>query len=136
MIQTRSGATEFGPDIRTPAREEAPLLRDVRRRASSVLALVSSRTWPYAELRTLTGFLRTAVLPQEPGQELFSNPDGTSSWAGEPRAADDLATLIDLLDQVDPSFCSLTALHRLVTELLGELELRVIAEQQPADRRA
>jgi hypothetical protein len=58
-----SPETGLASDLRMLADEDGLLLRGVQRRAASVLALAAARTWPYAELDTLTGFLRTAVLP-------------------------------------------------------------------------
>jgi hypothetical protein len=58
-----SPANGLASDLRVLADEHGLLLRGVQRRAASVLALAAARTWPYAELDTLTGFLRTAVLP-------------------------------------------------------------------------
>src|SRR5437867_3082136 len=59
----RSPVTGLDSDVRVLADDHALLLRGVQRRAASVVALAAARAWPYAELDTLTGFLRTAVLP-------------------------------------------------------------------------
>ena len=49
-----SPATDLDADVRVLADDHALLLRGVQRRAASVLALAAARTWPYAELDTLT----------------------------------------------------------------------------------
>jgi hypothetical protein len=68
-------ATGLGADVRQLAEDDA-LLRGVQRRAASVVALAAARTWPYAELDTLTGFLRAAVLPQATNEVDRVYPDG------------------------------------------------------------
>ena len=55
--------TGLDADVRVHADDHALLLRGVQQHAASVVALAAARTWPYAELETLTGFLRAAVLP-------------------------------------------------------------------------
>ena len=74
-----SPATGLDADVRVLADDHALLLRGVQRRAASVLALAAARTWPYAELDTLTGFLRTAVLPHATDEEDRLYPDGVSA---------------------------------------------------------
>jgi len=71
--------TGLGSDVRLLADDHALLLRGVQRRAASVLALAEARTWPYAELDTLTGFLRTVVLPHATDEEDRLYPDGVSA---------------------------------------------------------
>lgn len=56
----------------TVTAEPTILLRDVRRRAAPVLALVAARCWPGAELRVLARYLRATALCQvadEPAAE-------------------------------------------------------------------
>ena len=74
-----SPATGLDADVRVLADDHALLLRGVQRRAASVLALAAARTWPYAELDTLTGFLRTAVLPHATEAEDRLYPNGVAA---------------------------------------------------------
>jgi hypothetical protein len=77
----RSPATGHESDVRTLADEHALLLRGVHRRGASVLALAAARTWPYAELGTLTEFPRTAVLPQSCDEEELLYPNVSALFA-------------------------------------------------------
>lgn len=77
----RSPATGLESDVRTLADEHALLLRGVHRRGASVLALAAARTWPYAELGTLTEFPRTAVLPQACDEEELLYPNVSAPFA-------------------------------------------------------
>ena len=71
-----SPATGLDADVRVLADDHALPLRGVQRRAASVLALAAARTWPYAELDTLTGFLRTGVLPHATTKRIVCTPTG------------------------------------------------------------
>lgn len=78
--------TCLASDVRGLIDEHALLARGVQLRADSVLALAAARTWPYAELDTLTGFLRTAVLPHiiDAADRLY--PNGVAPPAAHLRA--------------------------------------------------
>lgn len=69
-------AAGLDAELRQLAEDDALLLRGVQRRAASVLALAAARTWPYAELDTLTAFLRAAVLPHATNEEDRFTPTG------------------------------------------------------------
>jgi hypothetical protein len=51
-------------------RDDVPLTRDVARRVQPVVALLDAHTWPYAELGTLIGFLRTSPPDARPLHEV------------------------------------------------------------------
>jgi hypothetical protein len=78
-------ATGLDTDVRQLAQDDA-LLRGVQRRAASVRALAAAPTWPYAELDTLTGFLRAAVLPHATNEEGRLYPDGVAAPFAQLRA--------------------------------------------------
>jgi hypothetical protein len=126
----RSSATDVKSNTCTLAGEHARLLRDVRRRAASVVALLETRSWPHAELRTLTGFLRTAVLRQASDEEALLYPNGASAPFAELTAEHvQLYTLTEHLDQANATPGSFTELHELIEELLRVLEHHLTEEQ-------
>lgn len=117
------------PDSRSLAGEHVRLLRDVQRRADSVLALLAARSWPEAELRTLTGFLRTAVLRQASDEEVLLYPAGASAGVTELAAEHaQLYALADQLDRADASSCTLAELRELLAQLTRVLEHHLIQE--------
>lgn len=124
---TRTAGSE--PDTRGLAGEHARLLRDVRRRADPVLALLAARSWPQAELHTLTGFLRTAVLRQASDEEAFLYPgDASAAFAELTAEHDRLYALADQLDRADATSCPLAELRRLVDQVLRVLEHHLTQE--------
>jgi hypothetical protein len=117
-------------DTRTLAGEHALLLRDVRRRTAPVLALIAARTWPEAELRTLTRFLHSAVLKQASDEEVAPYPTDAAAPIAELSAEHvALYTLTDRLDQADAASCPLPELAQLVNHMLAVLERHLIAER-------
>ena len=114
----RSPATGRDSDVRVLADDHALLLRGVQRRAASLLALAAARTWPYAELDTLTGFLRIAVLPQATDEEDRLSPDGVAAPFTQLRAEHaHLYALTEQLEHADATTCTLPELRRLVDGL-------------------
>ena len=113
-----SPATGLDADVRLLAEDHALLLRGVQRRAASVLALAAARTWPYAELDTLTAFLRTAVLPHATDEEDRLYPDGVAAPFTQLRAEHaHIYALTELLEHADATSCTLSELRRLVDGL-------------------
>ncbi len=111
-------ATGPDADVRQLAEDDALLLRGVQRRAASVLALAAARTWPYAELDTLTGFLRAAVLPKATNEEDRLYPDGVAAPFAQLRAEHAyLDALTEHLEHVDAASCTLPELRRMVDDL-------------------
>jgi hypothetical protein len=110
--------TGFDADVRVLADDHAQLLRGVQRRAASVLALAAARTWPYAELDTLTGFLRTAVLPHATDEEDRLCPNGVAA-PFTPLSAEHshIRALTEQLEHADATTCTLPELRRLVDGL-------------------
>ena len=126
----RSPAADLESATRTLAGEHALLLRDVRRRAAPVLALLETRSWPHAELHTLTGFLRTAVLRQASDEEALLYPSGASAPFAELAAEHvQLYTFTEQLDQADERPGSVAELRELIDQLLRVLEHHLIHEQ-------
>ena len=110
-------ATGLDADVRVRAEDHA-LLRGVQRRGASVLALAAARTWPYAELDTLTGFLRAAVLPQATNEEDRLYPDGVTAAFRQLRAEHaHIYALTEQLEHAEPACCTLPELRRLVDDL-------------------
>ena len=121
-----SPATGLDADVRPLADDHALLLRGVQRRAASVLALAAARTWPYAELDTLTAFLRTAVLPHaiDAADRLY--PDAVAAPITQLRAQHaHIRALTEQLEHADATTCTLPELRRLV----DGLEHHMIEEQ-------
>ena len=113
-----SPATGLDADVRVLADDDVLLLRGVQRRAASVLALAAARTWPYAELDTLTGFLRTAVLPHATDEEDRLYPDGVAAPFTQLRAEHaHIDALTEQLEHADATSCTLPELRRLVDGL-------------------
>jgi Hemerythrin HHE cation binding domain len=105
-------------DVRQLAEDDALLLRGVQRRAVSVLALAAARTWPYAELDTLTGFLRAAVLPHAINEEDRLYPDGVAAPFTQLRAEHaHIYALTEQLEHIDAASCTLPELRRMVDGL-------------------
>jgi len=89
-------------------------------------ALAAARTWPYAELDTLTAFLRTAVLPHaiDAADRLY--PNGVAAPFTQLRAEHaHIYALTELLEHADATPCTLSELRRLV----DGLEHHMIEEQ-------
>lgn len=128
--QKWSPATAPEPDRHALAGEHALLLRDLRRRADPVLALLAAHVWPHAELLTLVRFVRTDVLRQASDEEVLLYPNGTAAPFIE-LSADHvrLYRLADRLEAADPAVCSLAELRRLVKQLLDAIERHMLAEQ-------
>ena len=121
-----SPVTGVDADVCLLADDHALLLRGVQRRASPVLAPAAARTWPYAELDTLTGFHRTAVLPHATHEEDRLYPDRVSAPFAQPSARHaHLCALTELLEDADATSCTLSELQRLV----DGLEHHMIEEQ-------
>lgn len=127
-------------DPHTLAGEHARLMRDVTRRAAPVLALLDARAWPYAELGTLTTFLRTAVLRQISDEETHLYPHDSTVPPFTELGADHLRVhiLIARLEKAYADSCSRAQLHALVVELLATLRRHLTHEEEvlaglPAD---
>jgi hypothetical protein len=129
--QSRSPALPLELDSRTLVGEHALLLRDVRRRTAPVLALAGIYTWPAEELRTLIGFLRTAVPRQVSDEERWLFPDDftTASFAELSNDHLRLHTLTEQLAQAFIEPCALSELVALIDELLTTLERHLTEEQ-------
>ena len=111
-------AAGLDAELRQLADDDALLLRGVQRRAASVLALAAARTWPYAELDTLTAFLRTAVLPHaiDAADRLY--PNGVAALFTQLRAEHaHIDALTEQLEHADATSCTLPELRRLVDGL-------------------
>lgn len=114
----------------TLAGEHAALLRDARRRAAPVLAVIAARSWPEAELRVLTRFLHAAVLRQASDEEVAFYPNGATAPFAELSAEHvALYTLTDQLDHLEAASCPLPELAQLVNQMIAVLEHHLIAEQ-------
>lgn len=109
-----SPAPGLDADARALADDHALLVRGVQRRAASVLALAAARTWPYAELDTLTGFLRTAVLPHATDEQDRRYRDGVTARLAQHAH---IRALTELLEHADATSCTLSDLRRLVDGL-------------------
>ncbi|MGH3744137.1 MAG: hemerythrin domain-containing protein [Mycobacteriales bacterium] len=111
------------------AGEHLALLRDVRRRADAVLALIDAHVWPGAEVETLARYLRTTVLRQASDEEVLLFPRGASAPLAE--LSDDHVRLHELtgrLEHADVRSCPLPDLRALVELLLGVLQRHLAAE--------
>ena len=129
---TRPRPSSTHPEVAsTLAGEHALLLRDVRRRADSVLALLSqTHSWPHAELGTLTRYLRTAVAHQATDEEaLFYPHDASAPFAELTTEHVQLHTLTERLDQADATSFSAVELRELVEQVLRVLEHHLVKEQ-------
>ena len=110
--------TSLASDVRGLIDEHALLARGVQLRADSVLALAAARSWPYAELDTLTGFLRTAVLPHiiDAADRLY--PNEVAPPAAHLRAEHaHIHALTEQLEHIDAASCTLPELRRMVDGL-------------------
>ena len=111
-------AAGLDAELRQLAEDDALLLRGVQRRAASVLALAAARTWPYAELDTLTAFLRAAVLPHATNEEDRLYPDGVAAPFTQLHAEHaQIYALAEQLEHVDAASCTLPELRRMVDGL-------------------
>jgi hypothetical protein len=111
-------AAGLDADVRQLAEDDALLLRGVQRRAASVVALAAARTWPYAELDTLTSFLRAAVLPHATNEEDRSYPDGVAAPFAQLCAEHaHLDALTEQLEHVNAASCTLPELRRMIDDL-------------------
>lgn len=121
------------PEVATStlAGEHALLLRDVRRRADSVLALLlETRSWPHAELGSLTRYLRTSVARQATEEEALLYPNGASAPFAELTTEHvQLHNLTERLDQADAASCSGVELCEMIEQLLRMLEDHLVQEQ-------
>ena len=107
----------------TLADEHERLLRDVSRRAVPVLALLEARAWPFAELRTLTSFLRANLLRQVSDEEVRLYPHDSTAPPFAELSADHvrLHTLTAQLEDVRDEPGEARHLRALVIELLATL---------------
>jgi hypothetical protein len=113
-----SPATGLDAGVRVCADNHALLLRGVQRRAASVVALAAARAWPYAELDTLTGFLRTEVLPHAIDAADRSDSDGVAAPFTQLRSEHaHIYALTAQLEHADAITCTLPELRRLVDDL-------------------
>lgn len=134
LLSPQTPARDYG-DSSTLSGEHARLMRDVARRAASVLTLLDARTWPHAELGALTNHLRSEVLRQVSDEEVHLYPHDSSAPPFAELSADHvrLHSLAAQLEQAHASPCSRTHLRALVEELLATLrrhfdnECRVLA---------
>jgi hypothetical protein len=130
-MRTAAAHTVTRPSDSTLAGEHALLMRDVTRRAESVLALLDARAWPHAELGTLTAFLRSVVLRQVSDEEVLLFPhDATAAPFAELCAEHvRLHTLTAQLERVLADPCPPHELRALITDLLGTLHRHLLDEQ-------
>jgi hypothetical protein len=111
-------AAGLDAELRRLADDDALLLRGVQRRGASVLALAAARTWPYAELDTLTAFLRAAVLPHATNEEDRLYPGGVAAPLTQLRAEHaHIYVLTKQLEHMDAASCTLPELRRMVDGL-------------------
>ena len=115
---------------RTLAGEHFGLLRNVRRRADAVTALLDVRVWPHAELGTLIEFLRSTVLRHASDEEVLIYPNDCHGGpfadlsAGHAR----LYALTAQLERVHTERCPLGELRDLVAELIDTLRRHLLTE--------
>jgi hemerythrin-like domain-containing protein len=119
-------------DAATLLEQHQGLLRDVRRRAGTVLAVLEARAWPHAELATLTGYLRPALRRQVADEEASLFPDDASAAPFAELSAEHarLYTLTSRLEQVLERRCAPQELRRLVGDLLDTLHRHVAEEER------
>jgi hypothetical protein len=115
----------------TLASEHEQLLRDVRRRAVPILALVEARTWPAAELETLLAFVRTHVLRQLAAEEELLFPAGVAAAPLAELSADHvrLHEITEDLQRVSLAPCPLHELSVLVIDLVATLGHHLLEEE-------
>jgi hypothetical protein len=123
-VRKQGPAASPHPAVQTLARQHRTLLRDVRRRATPILTLLDARTWPAAELDTLTRFLRNSVLRQVPDEEqfLFPGDHATAPFVELSKSHLRLQKVTRQLEQASVAPAPLVALVALIEELLGTLE--------------
>ena len=121
-LTTRTGC-HVVDEGHTLAGEHARLMRDLTRHTEPVSALLGARTWPHAELGTLTTFLRTAVLRQVSDEEVHLFPHDSSAPPFAELSADHvrLHALTARLEQVRVQPCPPTVLRAIIDELLTTL---------------
>jgi|SRR5579875_3029587 len=134
--QTTSRPTHFDAGcgftaVATLAGEHALLMRDVLRRTTPVLALLDIRSWPHAELGTLTVFLRSAVLRQASDEEVLLFPHDATAAPFAELSADHvrLHTLTNKLERIHSAPCPPHELRALIGELLTTLQRHLRDEQ-------
>jgi Hemerythrin HHE cation binding domain len=110
--------------------EHARLLQGVHRRTWPVLALIDARTWPTAELNTLVGFLREALLRQASDEEALLFPSGAATPFAQLTAQHArLHAATERLAQANAAHCSLPQLRRAVADLVNLLARHLATEQ-------
>jgi hypothetical protein len=123
-------STVSEPDSLTLVGEHALLLQGVHRRVWPVLALIDAGTWPTAELRTLVGFLRVALLRQASDEEALLYPGGAATPFAELTAEHGrLHALTERLAHANVTHCPLPELRRMVAELANVLARHLATEQ-------
>jgi HPt (histidine-containing phosphotransfer) domain-containing protein len=129
-VSTRWDATWSEHEV-TLAGEHAVLLRDVRRRADAVTALIDAHTWPDAELGTLTAFLRAEVLRQASDEETLLYPGDATTGPFAELSADHalLYTLCARLEDACAEPNSLPELRATIDKLLTTLRRHLTDEQ-------
>lgn len=129
-IDSSAARPDSDPVRATLSDEHARLLRDLHRRVDPLLALMERNVWPDAELRTLSGFLRSVVLRQASDEEALLFPAGAAAPLIELAAAHArLHLLTAQLEQADAATCSLARLTSLVEELFTVLEAHLRDEE-------
>lgn len=115
----------------TLAGEHAVLMRDVARRVAPVLALLDIHAWPHAELGTLTGLLRAAVLRQASDEEVLLYPHDATAAPFAELSADHvrLHMLTARLEHAIAEPCPAQELRVLTEDLLSTLQQHLRDEQ-------
>lgn len=132
-----SPTTAPGVAASSLANEHARLLRDVRRRADSVLVLLSqTRSWPHAELQTLTLTLTLTRYPHTSVARQAADKEASLYPHGAPTPVAELTTehlllhrLTPRLDLADAVPCSGADLRELLEQLLRVFEQHLVQEQ-------
>lgn len=111
--------------------EHSLLMRDVLRRATPVLALLDTRSWPHEELGTLITFLRSAVLRQVSDEEVLLYPHDATVPPFAELSADHvrLHVITDRLERAQAEPCAVQELRGVLEELLTTLERHLLDEQ-------
>jgi hypothetical protein len=113
----------------------------VGRRAAAVTALLDAQRWPHAELATLTGFLRAALLRQASDEETLLFAQHASAAPVVDLSADHgrLYALTERLERTGTCRGSAAELRRVLEQLMAALqrhcarEERVLAELSATD---
>lgn len=129
-MSARRQATSFHRE-HTLAGEHEVLLRDVQRRADAVVALLDARTWPSAELGTLTAFLRAEVFRQASDEEALLYPGEATAGPFAELSADHalLYTLCARLEDARARPGSLPDLRATLDKLLTTLREHLVEER-------